>query len=132
MKEQKGLGYYLKRLARASKETGTFAHAVHRITGLLLVLYLVIHIIFMSQARLSGQTFDEVIETFKTPPFLIIDLVIFMGVVLHGLNGIRITLFDLGVGIRRQKELFWAVLILTAIATAWAFIIILPKILEGI
>ncbi len=131
MKEGRGFGYYLRRVTRASGEVGTFSHAVHRLSGLLLVVYLVMHIALMTRARFDGQGFDELMETFKSPPFLIADLIIFLGVVLHGLNGLRITLFDMGVGIRRQKELFAVVLALTGIAVAWAFWIILPLVLGG-
>lgn len=131
MDAQRGFGYYLKRVTRASRETGTFSYAVHRVSGLLLVVYLFLHLSLITQARFNGQGFDELMETFKSPPFLIADLVIFLGVVLHGLNGLRITLFDLGIGIRRQKELFWVVLILTAVATIWAFTVIAPLVMGG-
>ena len=30
----------------------------------------------------------------------------------HGANGVRVILFDLGIGIRRQKEIFWVFLII--------------------
>ena len=111
-----GLPYYTRRIPRISLETGTLAHILHRITGLLIVVYLFLHIGVMSFAYLNGDTFDNLMSTFKDPFFLVMDLVLFAGVMIHGLNGIRIMLFDLGYFTRRQKELFWAMMAVAALS----------------
>jgi len=97
MATHSGLGYYVKRVVRVSKETGTLAHLLHRITGLLIVVYLFLHIGAISYTYFDeGSGFDDLMATFSSPPFLIADLVLFAGVMIHGLNGLRIVLFDLG------------------------------------
>ncbi len=117
MPTHSGLGYYVKRIVRVSKETGTLAHLLHRITGLLIVVYLFLHIGAISYTYFDeGSGFDDLMATFSSTPFLIADLVLFAGVMIHGLNGLRIMLFDLGLFTRRQKELFWGMMTIAAIS----------------
>ncbi len=70
--------------------------------------------------------------TFRQPLFLLIDWVIFVGVLIHGLNGIRITLFDLGIGIRRQSAVFWSLMALGAVVALTGLAIILPEVAGGL
>ncbi len=110
-----GFGYYLRRVLRVSLETGTMAHLLHRVTGLLILVYLFLHIGAMSYTYFdAGSGFDDLMATFASTPFLIIDLVLFAGVMIHGLNGLRIMLFDMGYFSRRQKELFWVMMAIAA------------------
>lgn len=115
MAAHSGLGYYLRRVLRVSLETGPMAHLLHRVTGLLIVVYLFLHIGVMSYTYFdAGSGFDDLMATFASTPFLIVDLVLFAGVMIHGLNGIRIMLFDMGYFSRRQKELFWVMMAIAA------------------
>jgi succinate dehydrogenase / fumarate reductase cytochrome b subunit len=123
--------YYLKKTARASKETGTLAHVLHRITGLLLVVYLVMHIYVVTQASLNGENYESILETFRSPLFALAEMVVVLGVLIHGLNGLRLTLFDLGIGLKRQKEMFWAFLIAAIVIWFIAVAMIWPVIGGG-
>lgn len=122
MAKHSGIPYYTKRVLRASRETGTFAHLLHRVTGLLLVVYLFLHMGVISFTFLDGKTFDDLMATFSSPLFLILDLVLFAGAMIHGLNGMRIMLFDAGLFTRKQKVLFWvmmAIAAITVLTAAW-------------
>lgn len=128
-----GFGEYVRRTAKASlRETGTFAYVMHRITGILLTLYLFIHIGAMSLARIQGQSFEELMATFRQPMFLLVDWFILLGVLIHGLNGIRLILFDLGIGIRRQATIFWGLMALGGLVALTGLVIILPEIIGGV
>ncbi|UCE14734.1 MAG: hypothetical protein JSV04_06020, partial [Candidatus Heimdallarchaeota archaeon] len=48
----------------------------------------------------------------------------------HGANGIRVILFDLGIGIRRQKTIFWIFLVLGVVT--WVLGLLLIAALPGI
>jgi succinate dehydrogenase / fumarate reductase, cytochrome b subunit len=39
-----------------------------------------------------------------------------LGVILHALNGVRISLVDFGVGITRQRQMFWYIAIILGAA----------------
>lgn len=123
----------MRRTTKVSlKETGTFAYVMHRVTGILLTVYLFIHIGAMSLARIQGQSFEDFMSTFRQPLFLLVDWFIFLGVLIHGLNGIRITLFDLGIGIRRQAAIFWSLMALGGVVALTGLAIILPEVMGGL
>lgn len=133
MIERKGFREYARRTAKVTlRETGTFAYVLHRTTGILLTIYLFLHIGTMSLARIQGQSFEEFMMTFRQPLFLFVDWFILVGVLIHGLNGIRITLLDLGLGVRHQKALFWGFMAVAATVSLAGFLIILPEVLEGL
>jgi succinate dehydrogenase / fumarate reductase cytochrome b subunit len=45
-----------------------------------------------------------------------LDLMLVAAVLYHALNGVRIILMDLGVGIRQHKAVFWVCMLVAAIA----------------
>ena len=93
---------------------------LQRITGLGLVFYLFVHIMVISAALAGAETFDDVLTVLQLPVFVVLDLFLAAAVLYHGLNGLRVILIDLGVGVTRQAELFWACLVVTA--TTMAFV----------
>ena len=104
--------------------TGMWAWILHRLTGLGLVLYIFIHIVLMSTSLLRGeQAFDAMLTLLMRHPVLeVLDTMLLGAVLYHGFNGIRILLFDLGVGIgvRSQKVLFWVFTAIAAILWVWS------------
>lgn len=93
------------------KGAGMWAWLFHRVSGVVLAVYIFAHIWVISTAAASGKsTFDAMFETLESPLFVVLDLALLAAVVYHALNGIRIILFDLGVAIRRQKTLWYVVL----------------------
>lgn len=86
--------------------TGMWAWLLQRITGLLLVIYLFMHIAW---AHGINTPFNFMFVEFKTAIFIVLLLVL-----PHALNGFRVFAIDLGINERSQKILFW-VLVLTGI-----------------
>lgn len=107
---------------------GGWAFLFHRITGLALIFYLLLHIVVISSVLMGGGSFDTVMSTLTTPFFLVVDLFLALAVIYHGLNGIRLILFDLGVAVKSQAALWWGVMALTALSWAWAWARVWPHI----
>jgi succinate dehydrogenase / fumarate reductase cytochrome b subunit len=113
-------------------KTGMWAWVGHRLTGLALVVYVFMHLSFLTTASLSegGADFDKLMATTSQPLFVAMDFMLVIIVIYHAMNGFRIMLFDLGVGIRRQKLVFWicmavsAVLIVGGLWAIWHLIIV--------
>lgn len=101
---------------------GMWAWMLHRITGIGLVVYLLLHTALMSTSLISGaQSFNATLITLMTNPVLhYMELLLVGAVIYHGLNGIRLLLFDIGIGFSRQKEIFYAVMALGAIM--WIYV----------
>lgn len=92
---------------------GMMAWLLHRVSGLALSFYLLLHIWDLRAAQQGAQAFDEAMATFRTPFWKVMDLLLVAAVLYHTLNGIRLLLFDGGVGIRHQRQLFWVAFGLT-------------------
>jgi succinate dehydrogenase / fumarate reductase cytochrome b subunit len=89
------------------------AWLLHRLSGLALVGYLLLHLYDLRAAQQSRAAFDQALAFFQTPFWKIMDLLLVAVVLYHTLNGIRLLLFDSGSmrAIRYQRQLFWRYLI---------------------
>jgi len=104
--------------------TGMWAWILHRITGLGLVFYILLHTILMGVSLLSGKEgFDATLSVLMgNPVFELLDIMLLGAVLYHGFNGIRILLFDVGIGISvsRQKIIFRVFMGVAAILWFWS------------
>ena len=97
------------------KGLGMWAWLLFRISGLILVAYLFVHIVIISQGQVSGaDVLDKLFRTFDSPFLVFLDFMLVAAVLYHGLNGVRVILMDLGVGIRQHKLVYWAVMTVAA------------------
>ena len=81
--------------------------------------YLYLHLAVLSQLLGGPAQWDSFVALARSPLFLVLDVILLVGVLIHGLNGLRLTLLGLGRGLRWQKPLFWASMALATALTAW-------------
>lgn len=106
-------------------KTGMWAWVGHRLSGLVLVAYVFLHLSFISTASLGDgeASFDALMATTSQPLFVAMDFLLVIVVIYHAANGFRVVLFDMGIGIRRQKMVFWITMAVAAVLTVaglWA------------
>lgn len=87
--------------------SGMVAWSIQRLTGILLLVYLFLHVHTVSKLSQGPAAFNEAMAMFANPFFKLLEIALLAVVVLHAANGIRITLVDLGIGVGRQRHLFW-------------------------
>jgi succinate dehydrogenase / fumarate reductase cytochrome b subunit len=111
---------------------GMIAWYLQRITGVALVGYLLLHIFLIGSSLLRGRAaFDSMLSLLMgSKLFLILDLALLAAVLIHGLNGIRLILFDVGVGILNQKKIFWTAMAIALGLFAWAVVRMGPELLK--
>jgi succinate dehydrogenase hydrophobic anchor subunit len=80
----------------------------HRITGVLLILYIFFHIITLSLLTDPGR-FDAAMKTFGFVLFLFLELLLAVPVIYHALNGGRLILYEVFELRRDQLVLKWVV-----------------------
>ena len=96
-------------------KTGMWAWVGHRLTGLVLVAYVFMHLSFLSTASMGEADFDSLMEVTSQPLFVAMDFLLIIVVIYHAMNGARVVLFDMGIGIRHQKLVFWIAMAVAAV-----------------
>jgi succinate dehydrogenase / fumarate reductase cytochrome b subunit len=106
-----------------------YAYALHRLTGLGILAYFLMHI-FVTGLRLQGpEQWDKTMASFGSPLFKIGEFLVFLAFAYHAVNGIRLVLVELGYLIgrpglpsypyhfstMRQRPLFVVVMVLAAV-----------------
>lgn len=109
-------------------QPGMWAWLLHRIAGLGILLFLLVHIVDISLLAFGPSVYNEGVALFSTPLVRIVSLALIAAVFYHSLNGIRIMLIDfVPEAVRYQKSMFWAVMILTVVlALPIAYFVVLP------
>ena len=102
------------------RDPGWLAFALNRLTGHILVLYLVLHLVVLSQLLDGPEGWDRLLGLFGSRPFLVGDVLLIAAVVFHGLNGLRLAALTLGIGARHTTALIVAVLVVSAVLSALA------------
>ncbi len=98
------------------RRLGAFAWALNRITGLGVLLYLFIHLFVISLLARGPSAWDSFVSIATSPAFLSLDVLLLAGLLIHGLNGIRVTLVGFGLVYSQQKAIFVALMVMAAIA----------------
>ncbi len=75
---------------------GYLAWILHRATGILLGLYLFLHIWVIHHLAQGEEAFNEVMGVVQSPFFHLLEIGLLATVVYHGLNGLRVVFIDYG------------------------------------
>lgn len=98
---------------------GMWSWVLHRITGIAIFFFLLVHVLDTSLVRISPDAYNSVINQYKTPILGLGELALVAAIGFHALNGLRIILIDFwGWGTRHQKVLFWVVIVLWIVLLA--------------
>ncbi len=85
--------------------TGFAAWLIHRISGLLLALYIFPHLYVLSLLS-DPQEFASIIKAMDNPLVKAGEALLLLLVIVHSLNGVRLTLLDAGIATKHQRLLF--------------------------
>lgn len=95
---------------------GMIAWLLHRLTGLFLVLYLVLHTLGL-RSMSDPVAFEKYVTMYRQPLFKFAEFLLLGVVAYHAFNGIRIMLQDMFLRSGTERSLFYLVLLMTAIVT---------------
>ena len=89
---------------------GMWSWVLHRVTGVLIFLFLLVHVLDTALVGVSAEAYNEVIATYKNPVMGIGELGLVGAVMFHAFNGVRIVLVDFwSKGALRQRQLLYGV-----------------------
>jgi succinate dehydrogenase / fumarate reductase cytochrome b subunit len=101
------------------KPVGMLAFMLHRLSGIGLFIYLFLHLVVLSRLRSGPESWDGFLALVRSPLFLVLDGMLLLGALIHGLNGLRLTFIGLNYGLRWQKSAFWVLLGLSILLALW-------------
>jgi Succinate dehydrogenase/fumarate reductase, cytochrome b subunit len=106
---------------------GQVAFSLNRFTGLGLVFYLVLHLAVLTQLLAGASAWNGFLRLATTPAFLGLDVLLVFGLLVHGLNGLRVTLVGTGLVPNRQRALFLSLMAFGAVVLLFSALRILGR-----
>ncbi|WP_026529746.1 succinate dehydrogenase, cytochrome b556 subunit [Haematomicrobium sanguinis] len=98
---------------------GMWSWVAHRITGVVIFFFLLVHVLDTALVRVSPEAYNAVISTYKNPLMGFGELGLVAAIVFHAFNGLRLVAVDFWKkGPKYQRQMFWGVMI------AWALVMI--------
>ena len=98
---------------------GMWSWVAHRVTGVLIFFFLIVHVLDTALVRVSPEAYNAVIGTYQTPIMGLGEAGLVAAIVFHAFNGIRVALVDFwSQGTRYQRVMLWVVLGLFVVTMA--------------
>ncbi len=98
---------------------GMWSWVAHRVTGVLIFLFLLVHVLDTALVRVSPEAYNAVIGSYKTEIMGLGEAGLVVAIVFHAFNGLRIILVDFwSKGPKYQRVMLWVVLAMVAITMA--------------
>ncbi len=89
---------------------GMWMWVVHRVTGVAIFFFLLIHILDTALVRISPEDYNDVIGSYHSPIYGIVEAGLVAAIIIHAFNGVRIILVDRWTwALRHQRLLSWIV-----------------------
>ncbi len=110
---------------------GQWAFLVHRITGVLVFLFLLLHIVDVSLVRWP-DLYDDVHAVYGNVVLRVFEVGLLVALVFHSLNGLRIVAVDFFPGaVANERRLLGGVVLLTLLIGIPGGLVIMWPFLEG-
>jgi succinate dehydrogenase / fumarate reductase cytochrome b subunit len=106
---------------------GTWSWILHRITGLILVLYAFMHFFALSSFIGGASTFNLWLSYLQTTLTHLLEIGLVAVIAFHFLNGLRITIVDFFFLTKPHKTIFWIAMIIFVIFMVITLIVFLPR-----
>jgi succinate dehydrogenase / fumarate reductase cytochrome b subunit len=81
-----------------------YLYSLHRLTGLALLAYFLLHVLVTSSRALGEASWTRAMATVSAPVFVAGEFLLFAAFAFHAVNGLRLVLVELGIGVGRPIE----------------------------
>jgi succinate dehydrogenase / fumarate reductase, cytochrome b subunit len=113
-------------------KSGQWAFVGHRVSGVLVFFFLLLHIVDVSLINADAELYDEVHDLYGNVLLRVFEVGLLFALLFHSLNGIRIVLVDFFPGmVRNERKLFSVVLALTLLIGIPCGYIIMKPFIDG-
>lgn len=113
-------------------KSGQWAFVSHRVTGFLVFMFLLLHIVDVSLVNIDADLYNTVHELYGNILLRLFECGLLLALLYHSMNGLRIVLVDFFPGvIRREKMLTGLVVFITLAAGIPGSLVILWPFIDG-
>jgi succinate dehydrogenase / fumarate reductase cytochrome b subunit len=113
-------------------KSGQWAFIAHRITGFLVFMFLLLHVVDVSLINISTDLYDEVHALYGNILLRLFEVGLLGALVFHAFNGLRIVMIDFFPGaIKNERTVLVGVAVLTVVLTAIGGVVILWPFIDG-
>lgn len=81
-----------------------YLYTLHRLTGLGLLAYFLLHIVVTSSRAFGQPAWERAMGAVTGPLFKVGEFLVFLAFAFHGINGIRLAIIELGFGVGKPIE----------------------------
>jgi len=106
---------------------GTWSWLLHRITGVILVIYLFMHFFALSSSIGGETTFNSWLSNLQTPLTHVLEIGLAAVVAFHLLNGLRITFADFFFLTKPHKTIFWIAMVIFVVFMIITLVVFLGR-----
>jgi succinate dehydrogenase / fumarate reductase, cytochrome b subunit len=112
---------------------GQWAFFLHRLSGIAILLYLILHTVSIGSTMLGEQVYTAVHKVYELAPFRLGLVGVAGAVAYHAFNGLRIVLMDFtDWGVKYQRQLWYAALVLAGLFMLLTLYANLPRLLPSV
>jgi succinate dehydrogenase / fumarate reductase cytochrome b subunit len=113
------------------KSTGFISFVLRRFTGVVLVLYLFMHMLVIGSATAGAAAFDATLKVVQEPLFKILEIALIAAVAYHAFDGVRLLIVHYFNVIDYRKSLFYAAFAVAAFATVIGGLLVIQLLAAG-
>jgi succinate dehydrogenase / fumarate reductase, cytochrome b subunit len=115
-------------LFRYRGSVGTLAWAFHRISGVAIWVFLVLHVFDIWLASANPKLYDEVLTIYASAPGRVGEMLLGAALLYHALNGLRIVVMDFWPALTRWHRQLWyaAWVVFVVVGLPVAYVILKP------
>lgn len=116
----------LGRLPAERSEANRWAFYAHRLSGVGIFAFLVLHIFDVSLYAFSSSLYDNVHQLYGSPVMRLFECALLLALLFHALNGLRVVAIDVwDLGAAQAARMLTGVVVLTVVLTAAGSVVIL-------
>ncbi len=106
---------------------GQWAWMLHRVTGLGVMLFLILHIFDIFLMAAGEEVFEDFLTLYTAAPFRFLEAGLIFAVIYHALNGARVIVVDFWPQTGRFQKVFWRVQLTLAVLISIPAVIVTIK-----
>ena len=99
----------LRRYARYRGSEGMVAWAFHRISGVAIWAFVVLHVIDIYLVGGDPKAYDTILQVYASPPGRVMETLLGAALLYHALNGLRIIVMDFWPAFSRYQRTLWRI-----------------------